>query len=355
MKKPGKQSQELAQRQVQRQDLRLFSVLAAPEEDFLRQAVELEADPLFLKLSAPGADGRAPLRRRRLPGASYAFSLACGDEALASAAGPGATAGEWLAERPAMLALARRCGAAAFESCFLSGLPFSAASAAKECGLTAGQARDLKGFVDAFILAHERVAPAALPSLFLRCAARLAAEKSRLVIEYTHPSYLRGSYVLDGEAFSRLLKDGSFSAGEAARARALAALAQRIGWRKAGFHRALAALVERQKNYLLGTGPLRPFSQRELAAETGLNPGTVSRLLAGKTVMAPSGAELKLKDLFRQKNDYIIDKIKETLGAGSGKMTDRQVTETLKAVHGIRVSRRSVNLYRAKICRTEKK
>lgn len=354
MKKQHKQSQQLSQEQVQKPDLRLYPVLAAPEEDFLRQAAELEADPLFPKLFEPGDDGRAPLRRRRFPGASYAFGLACGDEALAAAAGPGATAGEWLAARPAMLALARRCGAAAFESVFLSGLAFSPAAAAKECGFTAAEAASLKSFVDAFVLAHERVAPAALPSLYLRCAAKVAADRGRLVIEYTHPSYMRGSYVVDGGALARLLKSGALSPGEAARARALAARAQRLGWRKAGFHRVLAAVTGRQKAFLLGTGPLVPFTQRELAAEAGLNPGTVSRLLAGKTVLTPAGEEIRLKDLFKQKNNYIIDKVKDILGAGAVKMTDRQVAETLRTVHGIKVSRRTVNLYRARICRTEK-
>ena len=348
MKKPVKQAQQLSQRQVQRQDLRLFSVLAVPEADFLGQAAELEADPLFSKLFQPDAQGRAPLRRRRFPGASYAFSLACGDEALATAAGPGATAGEWLSERPAMLDLARRAGAAAFESCFLSGLPFSPPSAAKECGLTQAEVLALKSFVDAFILSHERVAPAALPGLFLRCAARIAAEKGRLFIEYTHPSYLKGAYVIDGEAFSRLLKSGALSPAEAARVRNLASRAQRIGWRKAGFHRTLSAIIERQKSFLLGEGPLKPFTQRELAAAVGLNPGTVSRLISAKTLITPQGEEIKLKSLFRQKNAYIIDKIKDILGAGQKKLSDAEVAETLKAVHGIRVSRRSVNLYRNK-------
>lgn len=348
MKKPLKQAQELSQKQVQRQDLRLFSVLAAPEDDFLRQAAELESDPLFLKLSEPGADGRAPLRRRRFPGASYAFSLACGDEALASAAGPGATAGEWLADRPAILALARRAGAAAFEACFLSGLPFSPAAAAKECGLAEAEVLALKSFVDAFVLAHESVAPAALPRLFLRCAARIAAEKGRLFIEYTHPSYMKGGYVIDGAALSRLIGSGALSPKEGARARTLAARAQRIGWRKAGFHRALSLIVDRQKDFLLSAGALKPFTQRELAAAAGLNPGTVSRLIAGKTLITPSGEEIKLKDLFRQKNAYIIDKIKQVLGDGAKKMTDMEVTEALKSRYGIRVSRRSVNLYRGK-------
>jgi len=39
-----------------------------------------------------------------------------------------------------------------------------------------------------------------------------------------------------------------------------------------------------------------------------LDPGTISRLIAAKTIMAPWGGEIKLKDFFRQKKGFIIDK-----------------------------------------------
>lgn len=346
MEKKKKQGLELSQDQVLRQDLRLFSVLASPERDFLRQAAELEADPLFIKLTAPGADGSAPVMRRRFAGASYAFGLACGDEALAAAAGSGGSAGEWLAERPAMLKLAQRAGLENFEKYFLSDLVFSPAAAGRACGLTAAEASALKNFADAFVLAHERVPSAALPALYLRCAARISAEGGRLSIAYAHPAYFRGAYNIDNAALSRLLKSGSLSRGEAARVRALTSRAQRIAWRKSGFHRVLTALVARQEAFLLEKAPLRPFSQRALAAQVGLNPATVSRLLAAKTIMAPWGEEIKLGNLFRKKNAFIIDIIKTVTGAGAKKMTDREVAESLRSVYGIRVSRRSVNLYR---------
>ncbi len=346
MEKKKKQGLELSQDQVLRQDLRLFSVLASPERDFLRQAAELEADPLFIKLTSPGADGAAPVMRRRFAGASYAFGLACGDEALASAAGSGGGAGEWLAERPAMLKLAQRAGLRNFERYFLSDVVFSPAAAARASGLTAAEASALKNFADAFVLAHERIPPAALPALYLRCAASISAEEGGLSIAYSHPAYFRGAYNIDNAALSRLMKSGSLSRREAARVRALTSRAQRIAWRKSGFHRALTALVARQEAFLLGKAPLKPFSQRELAAQVGLNPATVSRLIAAKTVMAPWGEEIKLGNLFRKKNAFIIDIIKKVTGASAKKMTDREVAESLRSVYGIRVSRRSVNLYR---------
>ncbi len=348
MENKRKQGLRLSQDQVLRQDLRLFSVLASPEEDFLRQTAELEADPLFIKLTAPGPGGTAPVMRRRFAGASYAFGLACGDDALAAAAGSGGSAGEWLSERPAMLKLAQRAGLENFEKYFLSDAAFSPGAAGRACGLTAAEASALKNFADAFIMAHERIPSAELPVLYLRCAARISAEGGKLSIAYSHPAYFRGAYNIDNEALSRRVKSGVLSREEAARVRALTARAQRLSWRKSGFHRALAALVEHQAGFLLHGAPLKPFSQRGLAARIGLNPATVSRLIAVKTVLAPWGGEIRLKELFRKKNAFIIDIIKGMSGGDAGKQTDREVAESLKNVHGIRVSRRSVNLYRKK-------
>lgn len=348
MKKGRRTSAELGQRQVQRQDLRLFAALGSPEEELLRQEAELLADPLFARLCAPGPGGAAPIIRKRLPGAGYAFALACGDEALAAAAGAG-SAGDWLADRPRMLELARRAGQKNFERWFLSGDSFTPEAAARACGLTAAEAAALKGFADAFVLAHERVAPSALPPLYLRCAAAVSAEGGALAVSYTHPSYLRGAYSVDRAALGRLVRSGGLSGEDAARAGALAARAQRLSWRRAGFHRVMQALTAAQEPYLLGRGGLLPLTQRELAARAGLNPATVCRLLAGKTLLLPGGDEVKLSGLLLPKNAFITGKIREMLKGGEEKLTDAAVAARLRAGYGLRVSRRSVNLYRSKL------
>ncbi len=348
MENKKKRGLELSQAQVLRQDLRLFSVLSSPEQEFLRQAAELEADPLFARLCAQGPDGSAAVIRKRFAGASFAFGLACGDDALAAAACSGGSAGEWLAERPAMLELARRAGQENFEKYFLSGELFSPAAAGRACGLSPAEVSALKNFADAFVLAYENIPPAALPALYLRCAARISAEGGKLSVAYTHPAYFRGAYSINGAALSGLVKSGALTREEAARARTLTARAQRIAWRKSGFHRVLTAIVEAQADFLLHKTALKPFTQRGLAERVDLNPGTVSRLIAAKTIMAPWGEEIRLKDLFKRKNAYIIDKIRDVLGGADRKLTDLEVADTLKNIYGIRVSRRSVNLYRAR-------
>jgi len=347
MEKRKKKALELTQSPALRQDLRLFGLLARSEEDFLRQAAELEGDPVFAKLLLPGPDGRPPVLKRRFPGASYAFRLAAGSDELARAAGSGPGAGEWLSARPAMAALAARVGADNFERYFLSGAEAAPGAAAAACGIKEEEASALLAFADGFLLAHERVPVASLPSLFVRCAAALEVRGGKLHAAYTHPAYFRGAYVLDGQALTRLFRSGAFTRREAARARALVAAAQRVSWRKAGFHKVLCALLAGQEAFLLGKGPLRPLTQRELAGRTGLAPATVSRLVSSRSVMAPWGGEIRLKDLFRTKGSYVIDKIREVLGAG-GRMTDREVAGALKSVYGIKIPRRTVNLYRLK-------
>ncbi|MDA8130186.1 MAG: hypothetical protein M0011_01650 [Elusimicrobia bacterium] len=345
MEKKKKTSLELSPGQLPRQDLRLFSALSSTERDLLRQEAELLADPLFARLSEAAPDGSAPVLRRRLPGASYAFAAACGDDALAAAAGL-AGAGEWLADRPAMLELARRVGRVNFEKYFLGGLPGSS-SAARACGLTEAEFSSLKAFTDAFILAHERVRPEALPSLYLRCSAVVAAEGGRLSVSYTHPFYARGAYCIDRRALARLLKSGALDRAETARASALLSKAQRLSWRRAGLHRVVTALLEAQAGFLLGRTGLLPLTQREIAARTGLNPSTVCRLISARTLMTPEGEEVRLTDLFLAKSAYIIDKIKSILGDGSATMTDSEIAGALRR-SGIRVPRRSVNFYRKK-------
>jgi DNA-directed RNA polymerase specialized sigma54-like protein len=58
---------------------------------------------------------------------------------------------------------------------------------------------------------------------------------------------------------------------------------------------------------------------------------------------------VKLKDLFSPRSAYIIDKIRLILGAGNTKLTDSEVMEALGKTYGLRVSRRSVNLYRDRL------
>lgn len=345
MKERKKHSVELSREQVQRQDLRLFAALSSSEKDFLEQEEELRADPLFAKLCAPGEDGEAPVVRRRLPGASYAFFRACADDGLTSAV-ERSGAGEWLAARPAMLELARRAGMANFEKYFLSS-SLDRKAAAKACGLTEEEVSALKTFTDSFIQAHERVPAAALPRLYFRLSAVIVRDGGSLSAAYTHPSYFRGGYSMDKRALSTLVRRGALTAGEAKRAYSLMARAQRLSWRKAGFHRVLDILIRAQEGFLLERSGLKPLTQRELAARVGLDPSTVSRLISSRSVEAPWGAEMRLKDLFLSKKTFIIDKIKAMVGTGKARITDREIAEALRKDFGLRVSRRSVNLYRA--------
>ena len=96
-----------------RQDLRLFTMLAATEPDFLELVRRLESDPLFRKLSAPAGGPRVISRTRR--GASYSWDYNLGDSRLLSAPDSSYISGELLSARPEALKLVQRLGAADFE------------------------------------------------------------------------------------------------------------------------------------------------------------------------------------------------------------------------------------------------
>lgn len=115
------------------------------------------------------------------------------------------------------------------------------------------------------------------------------------------------------------------------------------------------ALVERQRPWLLGQGPLRPLTMTALGAELGLSKSTISRAIAGVVMRTPAGL-VRLRDLVRsapnaQNPDldrdrvlWILSRIIAAWPAGQ-RRTDERLADEL-AARGIRISRRTVAKYR---------
>ena len=142
-----------------RQDLRLFTMLAAPESDFLELVRRLESDPLFRKLAAR-AGGRQVISRIRR-GAHYSWDYNLGDARLLSAPDCAYIGGELLSARPEALKLARRLGAADFERYFLDENGAAPEEIRRATGLKPAEVSRIRDFVDAFLSAHENLpAPA---------------------------------------------------------------------------------------------------------------------------------------------------------------------------------------------------
>lgn len=346
-KKAAKQRLNIENALRNRQDLRLFHLLAAPEDEFLALLKRLEADPLFKKLSAR-SPGRPPvIARSRLPGAAYAWVHNLGESQLAAAMDSKYISGELLSARPEIVALIEKLGAENFERYFLGEESVPVEHICRAAALTARQVGRIRDFVNAFLAAHENLpaGPAAGDRYFKLTAFVRRAPGGGLELSYAHPSYARGLYSVDAGAMEKLKRSGALDAGELKRLGALVKTVELVNWRKKGLQKVLEGVLKFQRDFFLG-GPMRPLSQRSFAAELGLAPSTVSRLIARRSLMA-SEDEVPLKSFFPSKKDYIIAKIKElTDSCGRRKMSARLLTGELKKRYGINISGRTVNLYR---------
>jgi len=350
--KPGREKELRLENSLRtRQDLRLFNMLAAPEADFLELVRSLECDPLFRKLAGPSGGGRRVISRVGRA-AFYSWDHNLGDQGLLTARDSAYISGELLSARPEALKLARRLGAAAFEKYFLEEAGASPEEICRATGLKAAEVCRIRDFVNAFLQAHEHLPVPAMPAERVRLVAVVCRTGRRFELSYVHPTYSRGGYKVDRGALERLKRSGGLTRDELGRLGRILKTLELLNWRKQGLQRTLEAVVKFQEDFFSG-GAMKPLSQRAFAAGLGLNPSTVSRLIAGRSLKTPDMAEVRLKDLFPSKKGYIIDKIGEVKGLlsaanGSGRVSDREIAAELKERFGLKVSRRTVNLYRAR-------
>lgn len=346
-KKTARQRLNIENALRNRQDLRLFRVLAAPEDEFLALLKRLEADPLFKKLSAR-SPGRPPvIARSRLPGAAYAWVHNLGEPQLAAAMDSKYISGELLSARPEIVALIKRLGAENFERYFLGAESIPVEHVCRAAALTARQVARIRDFVNAFLAAHENLPPQAdAGDRYFKLTAFVSRTPAgALELSYAHPAYARGLYSVDAKAMDNLKRSGALSSAELKRLGALVKTVELVNWRKKGLQKVIEGILKFQRDFFLG-GPMRPMSQRAFAAELGLNPSTVSRLIARRSLMA-SEDEVPLKSFFPSKKEYIIAKIKELTDSCPGrKMSARLLTGELRKRYGIKISGRTVNLYR---------
>jgi len=135
------------------------------------------------------------------------------------------------------------------------------------------------------------------------------------------------------------------------RARAQVRAARQLIWsldqRNRGLHKVTEAMVRAQSAFFLG-GPLAllPLTHKQVAEQTGLHESTVSRAVAGKLLMMPSGAVIPYSLLF---DDALPAKtvIKSLIRVEppGAPLTDDQLQQLL-IERGFELARRTVTKYR---------
>lgn len=143
--------------------------------------------------------------------------------------------------------------------------------------------------------------------------------------------------------------------------RAAAWLIKSIHWRQQTLYRVSESIFSFQRDFLdHGVTRMRPLVLREVAAEIGMHPSTVSRATSNKYAHTPQGV-FELKFFFQSglprsdrativSSESVRDKIKRLVESENpGKpLSDYEITGTLQAL-GIDIARRTVAKYREQL------
>ena len=105
--------------------------------------------------------------------------------------------------------------------------------------------------------------------------------------------------------------------------------------------------VDRQAGWVRGTGGHRPLTRSAVAAAVGLHESTVSRAVAGKTMLLPDGRVVALADLFGTSRSP-REHLRALLAAPDAPRSDAALARALTAA-GFPTARRTVTKYRAQL------
>ncbi len=106
-----------------------------------------------------------------------------------------------------------------------------------------------------------------------------------------------------------------------------------------------AAVVERQRDFVMRRGALKPLKMKEVAVAARCSVSTVSRAAERKYLRGPCGL-VRLRDLFSAKDSAPLAKLQELLADPElRQLSDRQIADLMQAA-GFKFARRTVNKYR---------
>ena len=107
-------------------------------------------------------------------------------------------------------------------------------------------------------------------------------------------------------------------------------------------------IVEKQRDYIMGTGPLKQLLMKDVAEAAKVNGSTISRTAERKYLRGPRGL-IRLRDLFYVRDDVMEAKLKELFADEATKdLSDMKISQLMQAA-GFKIARRTVNKYRKRM------
>ncbi|MBI3012996.1 MAG: hypothetical protein HYY63_05150 [Elusimicrobia bacterium] len=336
--------------------VRFTRVLNLSEPEFARFVADLEGDPIFRKLVYPHDGGPRAIFRKRFPHSGLSSSFYEVKEE--NRVGGGTVDVETLlAQHKGLVDLIRKIGRENFETYFLyEEEPRSEEFLAQACGIGIEEVRKIRSLVLEISLHSEFFHPSSIPAHYLHCFTVARIEKDEpggLNIAYLSPHLARGRYVLNRERIEAL-KKGMISEEK----KKLGEILKKMEWinlRQDTLQKILSEFVQSQEHYLSSREFARvvPMTQRELSRRIGVAASTVCRSIASKSIFLPWGEEKALKDLFWNRREVACVLLKNMLEdlsvQGNKKVKDSFLRDLMFRKHRIKVSRRTINLYRRTI------
>ena len=322
--------------------IRLSELLELREKDYRSWVALIERDPLFGLLKHPPQGQSGAIRRQPWPQTHWRPPEPGQEPPMAA---------EAAAPSDEMVALIQRIGQAAFERYFLYNDGETPASeAARACGLTEPEARRLFDFLDGTLAAAAMAGPVPAPAesgSALETVAAFERGPDGLTLAFFSAHYARGLYRIDYDAVERLKRTGVVPKADWRRVRELLGRLESVNAKQTVLTGLLKLALARQARFLESADPadLASFTQKEAAERLGVAPSSVSRALAGRAVRLPWGGERGAAELFPSQRDVGVEFVRAALAREPG-LKDRELWDRLRRGPGIRVTVRSVNIYR---------
>jgi RNA polymerase sigma-54 factor len=137
-----------------------------------------------------------------------------------------------------------------------------------------------------------------------------------------------------------------YAALDAAEARRARAFMRRLAERWSTIRRVVEALADEQREFLVdGPIALRPLTRAQLAARLGVHESTVSRAVAGRSALLPSGRVVPLSAFFTAALSA-QEALRRIVARERQALSDDELAAEL-ARRGHRIARRTVAKYRA--------
>jgi len=343
--------------------MRFSNVLEMSEEDASRLASLLEADPLFQKLFRSQDPELKVFSRQRFPGSRLSTSFY---EVRETAAEPAASPDiEPLVERHKELVdKIRAIGSEKYEMYFLHEEGDKTHDdIAEALGLPLATVKEIQGLTDQVLMNPDffatRMASTGAHELKMRytCLARYSAGTGRdPEIDFLSPGMARGTYKIHYEKIRKLKTGGVLSEKERKTLQETVRILEMINSRRNLIYRILASIPKWQKDFFddADWARLTPFTQKSAARELKVTPAAVCRAIQDRSVLPLSGEETPLADFFPSAKDILKRKVTALMRENKDR-TDEEIRKVLEKDFGVRLSRRSVNVYRNEIIGKKKK